>query len=163
MKQIDAANILGLEGDLTPEIIKKAYKKASHKYHPDKGGSNEMMKMVKEAYEVLKAFTGHLNGEESDINYGDEINAAINKIINLQGIVIEVCGSWVWVTGKTKQYKDALGINGAGFTWAKKKLAWYYRPKKCISRGRGKYTLDQIRELHGSEKVKSKTQKKLMA
>ena len=82
MKQIDAANILGLAGDLTPELIKKAYKKACHKYHPDKGGSNEMMKMVKEAYEALKDFTGHLNSDESDVNYGNDINTAINKIIN---------------------------------------------------------------------------------
>lgn len=35
MKQSDAANILGLQDEITPEITKKAYRDAAKKYHPD--------------------------------------------------------------------------------------------------------------------------------
>jgi DnaJ-class molecular chaperone len=50
MKLEDAAKILNLSGDVTPETIKAAYRRASSKYHPDKGGSVEMMQTVNQAY-----------------------------------------------------------------------------------------------------------------
>ncbi len=49
----DAKKILGLDknSDLN---VRDAWKKASKKHHPDKGGSTEMQKKVNEAYETLK-------------------------------------------------------------------------------------------------------------
>ena len=82
MNNENAAQILGLKDDITPELVKKAYRKASSKYHPDKGGSNEMMKAVNEAYKVLKDFSGNL--DSGDLNYPDELNDAINAVINTQ-------------------------------------------------------------------------------
>lgn len=151
MKVEDAAKILGITGDITAELVKKAYRRASSKYHPDKGGSVEMMQAVNQAYEALKDFSGNLDA--GDIDYGDLLNEALNKIITLQGIEIEVCGAWIWVTGETRQHKDALGKNGAGFWWAKKKKAWYFRPSDWKSASRGNWSLDEIREKHGSERV----------
>ena len=54
----DYYSLLGIERDVSPEKIKKAYRKMAVKYHPDKnkGDANaeEMFKKVSEAYEVLK-------------------------------------------------------------------------------------------------------------
>jgi len=36
MKISDAANILSLSGDITTELVKTAYRRASAKYHPDR-------------------------------------------------------------------------------------------------------------------------------
>lgn len=45
--------ILGVPQTATPEDIKKAYKKAAIKNHPDKGGDPEKFKELAHAYEVL--------------------------------------------------------------------------------------------------------------
>lgn len=46
--------ILGVAKTATMDEIKAAYKEACKKAHPDKGGSEELMKMINEAYAVLK-------------------------------------------------------------------------------------------------------------
>lgn len=45
--------ILGLQFGASKEEIKKAYRKMAHKYHPDKGGDETMMKKINEAYAIL--------------------------------------------------------------------------------------------------------------
>lgn len=156
MKIEDAAKILGVTGELNQELIKKAKRRASSKYHPDKGGSVEMMQAVNQAYEVLKDYEGVI--ESVDVSYGDELNEAINKIINLQGINIEVCGAWVWVTGNTKPYAKVLGRKegGAGFYYASKKKGWYFRPDDWKSSNRGQWSMDEIREKHGSVEIETR-------
>jgi len=52
-KQIDYYKILGVTRDADKQTIKKAYRKASLKAHPDKGGSEDKMAEVNRAYEVL--------------------------------------------------------------------------------------------------------------
>jgi len=46
-------DILQVRKDADTGEIKKAYKKASLKAHPDKGGTDELFKMVNEAWKVL--------------------------------------------------------------------------------------------------------------
>jgi len=161
MKLEDAAKLLGLTGDLTKAVIKRAYQVASSKYHPDKGGSKEMMQAVNAAYEALKGFEGNL--EAGDLDYADLLNDALLKIIDLPGLVIEVCGAWIWVTGDTKPHSAALGRKegGAGFFWAKKKKSWYFRPSDWKSASRGNWSMDKIRDTHGSDRVKGKQQMRL--
>ncbi len=159
MKFEDAAKILEINGNLTQEIIKKAYKKASFKYHPDKSGSVEMMQAINQAYESLKDFEGEIDA--GTLGYSDLLNEALNQIIDLPNIVIEVCGAWVWVTGDTKPHSKLLGKNGAGFWWAKKKEAWYFRPCDWKSASRGNWDLERIRGKHGSQKVKGQQQRRL--
>jgi len=159
MKIEDAAKILGLDGEITIDEVKTAYRKACSKYHPDKGGSLEMMKAVNLAYEALKVFEGTIDAGEAC--YGELLNEALLKIIDLPGIEIEVCGAWIWVTGNTKPHKAALGKDGAGFFWANKKKAWYFRPSDWKSNSRGKWSLDEIRDQHGTSKVKTRPQPRL--
>ncbi|PKI83869.1 hypothetical protein MVES_002185 [Malassezia vespertilionis] len=45
--------LLGVRGDATDLDLKKAYRKAAIKNHPDKGGDEEKFKMIGEAYRVL--------------------------------------------------------------------------------------------------------------
>ena len=51
----DARKILGMDSSTS---LDKAYKKAAMKHHPDRGGSDEMMKKVNQAYSLLKASGG---------------------------------------------------------------------------------------------------------
>ncbi|KLO17381.1 hypothetical protein SCHPADRAFT_925865 [Schizopora paradoxa] len=49
----DYYKVLGVARDADERTIKKAYRKAAKTAHPDKGGSEEKMAAVNEAYEVL--------------------------------------------------------------------------------------------------------------
>jgi len=155
MKISDAAKLLELSGKITNKDIKKAYKLACIKFHPDKNPAGEtMMKAINAAYQLLKNFEGDVENDEK--GYSDLLNDAISKIIDLPDIIIEVCGAWIWVTGNTRPHAKALGKNGAGFFYASKKKAWYFRPAEYKSLSRGSHSLDEIRSMHGSQNIKNK-------
>ena len=147
MNIYDAAKILSLSGEIKPEQVKIAFRNACKKYHPDVNpAGDDMMKLINAAYAVLKDFDGDV--KEQQANYSELLNNALNAVIDLFGLSIEVCGAWVWITGDTRTHKEAL--KASGFKWANKKKAWYYRPADYKSRGRGKVSLDEIRAKYGS-------------
>jgi len=149
MNIYDAAKILGLTGSLNPEDTKAAYRAACKKYHPDINPvGEEMMKIINQAYDALKDYTGEMRSEQTD--YGDLLNDALNAISGLPALVIEICGSWVWVTGETRAHKDTL--KESGFKWAAKKKAWYFRPEEFSSCSKGTKSLEEIREKYGSKR-----------
>jgi hypothetical protein len=169
MNHNDALHILGLTTGLETksESIKYAYRKACAAYHPDKNPAGlEMMKLINAAYAALEdvcngcAFDRSVKNENiaGSENYGDEINTALGMIINL-GLTIEVCGSWVWVSGNTKPHREILKT--AGFKWAPKKEMWHFRPADYKSFNRGTWDMSKIRETHGSEIIKNKTHSQL--
>lgn len=150
MNIYDAAKILGLTGKLNPEETKAAYRAACKKYHPDINPvGEEMMKIINQAFESSKDYTGEMKSEQTD--YGDALNNALNAISGLPALVIEICGSWIWVTGETREHKDTLKT--AGFKWAAKKKAWYFRPEEFSSRSKGSSSLEDIREKYGSRRA----------
>jgi hypothetical protein len=149
MNIYDAAKVLGITGDITPEDVKAAYRAACKKYHPDVNPvGDDMMKLINAAYAVLKDYTGTVKDQQTD--YGDALNAALNGIFGLPGLVIEICGAWLWVTGTTATHREQL--KAAGFKWAPKKKAWYFRPEEYRSKGRGKASLEEIRAKYGSSR-----------
>ena len=153
MNIYDAAKILGLTGNLNPEDTKAAYRAACKKYHPDINPvGEEMMKIINQAFDALKDYTGEMRSEQTD--YGDLLNDALNAISGLPALVIEICGSWVWVTGETREHKDTL--KESGFKWAAKKKAWYFRPEDYRSSSRGSCSMEDIREIHGQVIIPTK-------
>lgn len=147
MNIYDAAKILSVSGDLTPKLIKAAYVAACKKYHPDINPAGaEMMKVINAAYDVLRDHSGTIKDEQSE--YGELFNNALNSIMPLDGLSIEICGVWIWVTGDTRKHKDAL--KQAGFKWASKKKAWHFRPEQFRSHSRGNTSLENIRAKYGS-------------
>ena len=49
----DYYDILGISRSASQDEIKRAYRKAAHQHHPDKGGESEKFKELNEAYQVL--------------------------------------------------------------------------------------------------------------
>lgn len=149
MNIYDAAKILCVSGDVTPKQVKSAYVGACKKYHPviNPAGA-EMMKVINVAYEVLQEYSGTIKDEQSD--YGELFNEALNAVLPLAGVFVEICGVWLWITGDTRQHKDAL--KQANFKWAPKKKAWYFRPEQFRSFSRGKASLEEIRAKYGSKR-----------
>lgn len=158
MNIYDAAKFLGLTGDVTPELVKGAYKEAAKKYHPDINPAGaEMMKMVNAAFDVLKAYTGTFKEKaaaedgQTEEDYPQAVNDALQAIINLEGLEIEICGAWVWVAGDTFTHKAK--IKEAGFKYASKKKNWFFRPEDYKSRNnRKEHSMDDIRGKYGSSR-----------
>ena len=159
MNEYQAAQILGLTGQINNTDIKRAYRQKAGQYHPDRNPAGaDMMKLINAAYKVLKNIDG-LNVWENETlaDYPETLSQVLNDINGLDGLIIEVCGLWVWVTGKTKFHKEKL--KEAGFKWAKNKGAWFFRPDTVKSTKRMKpWEMDKIRETYGSIKTTVKTQ-----
>ena len=81
--------------------------------------------------------------------------------MKLDGLELEVCGDWIWISGNTFQNKTA--IKEAGCRWASKKKLWYWRPADYVKKTRKTLDMDQIRNLHGSEVFTSNGRKALTA
>mgnify|MGYP003653998408 FL=1 len=150
MNKYDAAKVLNLSGVTTKELVKKRFLELCKKYHPDVNPAGlEIMKLINAAYDVLKDHEGD-TPFKSEVNYGEAVSDAISKIFGLAGLIIEVCGAWVWITGNTISHRAIL--KQSGFKYAPKKQAWYFRPDDYKSFSRGKYNLDEIRTVYGTNK-----------
>lgn len=146
----------------TLEEAKKQYRELAKQHHPDKGGDVETMKEINSEYDYLtaKILKGeNLNTEDFNTAWNNSqlFKEKIDAIINIDGLVIEIVGLWLWITGETKANSQAL--KNAGFWWASKKLAWYWRPESAAG-GRGKSTLDELRAKHGSTVISSSNYKR---
>lgn len=146
------------------EEVKALYKKLAMEKHPDRGGDTATMQAINTEYAFACAKLAKgagLSDEEADteIRLSEEYRQVIEKIINLPGIVIEIVGNWIWVTGNTRPVKYTL--KDAGFYFASQKIAWYYRSDAFKSRGHG-VPLEQIRAKYGSEKINRKQQDKVL-
>lgn len=138
----------------TLEEVKATYKKLAKQYHPDLGGDTATMQEINKeyAFATAKAVKGaNLSNEEAEneILSSEAYRNAIEQIIHLDGITIELVGYWIWVTGNT--YPVRTTLKGAGFFFASKKLAWYFRTAEYkVIQSSGK-SLDEIRNKYGSE------------
>ena len=150
----------------TESELKARFRVLAKENHPDKGGSLEVMKIINSEYDILikkilsgKSFFGESLIDELKID--KELREKIQSISGLDNLIIELCGSWIWVTGDTKQSKDFL--KSQGFKWAKKKCSWYFHVGQYKKVCKRKYSLCEIRKIHGSFKVSSNQKKYLTA
>ena len=90
----------------------------------------------------------------------EQFKDIINKLFNLKmdGVAIEVVGTFIWLTGNTKPYKD--DIKALEFRYSPKKYAWYKAPSDYKKRSRKNYDMDTIRGMYGSQKVKEDKEEK---
>ena len=147
----------------TLETLKKEYRRLCMVHHPDRGGDAATMAAINNEYD--EAFhrlqhqhstteaSGSTEAEAEEVP--EEFRAVISRLVVLAGIDVEICGSWIWVTGATYPHREEL--KAAGLRYSKSKVAWYWHPSTYIHRARRGYSLEEIRDLHGSEKIKTRS------
>ncbi len=136
--------------------VKATYKKLAKEHHPDLGGDTALMQEINKAYafasaKVIKGENLSAEDTEREILQSEAYREALEKIIHLKGITIELVGYWIWVTGETREHKDEL--KKAGFYYASKKIAWYFRTGEYKAKKGGLKSLDEIRVKYGTELI----------
>ena len=133
---------------------KKIYKQLAKKLHPDVGGSDELFKMLNSIYTNILENGIYFSNE---FKFDLEIEKIISQILHYENILIEVVGSWVWVSGDTREIKEKL--KELNFKWASKKKLWFYGEMK--GRNPNEKSMEDIKSKYGFETVKTKAKGKL--
>lgn len=138
----------------TLEELKKEYRKLGKIHHPDCGGDEEVMKAINNEYDEMfpKLKNIHMNKdgkiyEKENNETADEFKDIITALMRMEGVTSAVIGSFIWVTGNTRPYKDIL--KQLGFKWHSKKGCWYKSPEGYKRMGKQQYSMDEIKEMYG--------------
>jgi curved DNA-binding protein CbpA len=135
--------------------VKKRYKELAMLHHPDRGGETAIMQEINNQYESISKnpsfnFAKQTEQEKEDfLRYPD----IINQVINLEGIIIEIIGDWIWISGNTYPHRQHL--KESGFYFAPKKVMWYYRPAEYKAANSKPKDIDEIRAKYGSDIIGS--------
>ena len=157
----------------TLDQLKTQYRGLAKRYHPDLGGTTRQMQEVNSEYAYLLANyakqdawsrqqSAHVAGKKSAADYhnidtvAETLRKKIEAALNLDGVTVELCGLWIWITGNTKKHRETLGSNGLGFKWARDKCAWFYAG--VPSYNHKPMSLDKIRHTYGSQVFKRNPQ-----
>jgi hypothetical protein len=140
------------------EETRNLFKQYCIQLHPDKPtGNHEEFCVMKSEYEsiIKKLSSSESSKDKPQYNFKGEqsIMDILEAVIRIKNLDIEVCGSWIWVSGDTKPAKDRL--KDIGFKWSKGKNKWYYSPYMGQKKKRGRYSMSKIRNKYGSWTAKS--------
>lgn len=158
----------------TLEELRKQYKELLKAHHPDNGGNVEDMQEINAEYDKLfkvlkdkhesKTADGDkgktdFNNMKYDFSEDKALREILQKIIGFSNITIELCGSWIWLSGNTYQYKAEL--KEIGFKWASKKKQWYWHSEAFRKKGKKALSMEEIRNYYGSTEVQAEETKRL--
>jgi len=153
----DFMNIRYFNNPKTLEDLKKQYRELAFIHHPDRGGSNEIMKIINaeydELFEIVKDIHRIKDGEpytasQKTSETAEQFKDIITELMRMDNILIEVIGCFIWITGNTKIYREKL--RELNFLCHKQKKAWYLKPEDYINRSQRYYDLDEIRAMYGT-------------
>ena len=118
----------------TLEELRRQYKELLKKHHPDNGGNvadmqeinveyDRLFKVMKDKHEHRSESDTEKQSDFSKMKYDftedQKLRDILYKIVGFDGIVIEIAGAWIWVSGDTYAYKKEL--KETGFKWASQK------------------------------------------
>lgn len=155
----------------TLDEAKKLYYALSKKLHPDLNPDNtnatkDFQAMNNEYDYFCATFSGEekFKGEKESFDSVDFRNV-IDQLLQIENIIIEITGSFIWCYGTNKSQKDELkNIKSDIFNsarWAPKKKMWYFSPKGYKRRGKKTYDIEDIRCKYGSTRFESQGKTKI--
>ena len=158
----------------TAEEAKSKYRELCRAYHPDVSHhpeANRIMAEINAEWERIwprvkdvhqtaegKTYTETREDRKSAESAG-EFAEIISRLIVLDGITIELVGSWIWCSGNTFARRDTL--KSLGFIWAAKKRMWVYH-KEPWTRHHGKeIPMEDIKAKYGCTRYDTIAQPRL--
>lgn len=139
----------------TLDELKAAYRRLSMKYHPDRGGDTATMQEINAEHDELferikKQHNASADEFHKTTETPEEFREIIELLLKLEGLTVELCGSWLWIGGDTRQHKETL--KAAGCRWSNNKKLWYWHhAEEGRKWRRGKATMSDIRMKYGSQ------------
>jgi len=148
-----------ITGDTGLDELKKQYYKLAKKHHPDTGGTNEGFRSMNDEYELLQSIIlqkGNFTASEqtNEQNISEVYREIIDSLITIPGIIIELIGTWIWISGNTFPVKEQ--IKAAGFKFHSTKKMWFWHPGEYVKHNNKEMDMENIRKHYGSETFKSK-------
>lgn len=144
------------------EELRKNFRKLCLELHPDKGGNAEEFKAMKNEYDYFCSLqaageAGKANAENRSARFTaeteKELREALERFLSIPGIIVEICGSWLWISGNTFPVHEQIKALGAKFSGQKK--MWYWAATMREGKVRGRYDMNKIRSKFGSETIES--------
>lgn len=151
----------------TLDELRTMYRKLAMQHHPDRGGSTQDMQEINAEYELLSArlINSNPNFSEGRKRYehsvSDFIRQKLNEVIFLENVLIEVIGSWIWISGDTRPIREELKDKGFKFSHNKAAWYWYYGEYRKFSKQ--VFSMDDIRSMWGSEEIENQKMKTQLA
>ena len=139
----------------TLDELKAAYRRLSMKHHPDRGGDTATMQETNAEHDELferlkKQHNASADEFHQTTETPEEFREIIELLLKLEGLTVELCGSWLWIGGDTRQHKETL--KAAGCRWSNNKKLWYWHhAEEGRKWRRGKATMSDIRTKYGSQ------------
>lgn len=137
------------------DSLKAQYRRLAMKHHPDRGGDLETMKAINAEHDQLFEILKKQHNESADEYHqttetAEEFREVLNALLKLDGLTVELCGSWLWISGNTKANKEAL--KAAGCRWSQNKSMWYWRhPEDRKHYRKSNASMSDIRRKYGSQ------------
>jgi curved DNA-binding protein CbpA len=154
------------ENATTLEDVKALYKKYARELHPDCNPGKdttaefqEMQKQYEATFNRCKNIHINKDGEQytKETEETPEMFAGIiNALLKLDGLCIELCGSWLWITGNT--YEHRAELKALNFKYSGNKKAWYFHFEPYRKHSKKSVDLDTIRDMYGSQRFSGKTE-----
>lgn len=137
----------------TVEELKKMYKKLAKQFHPDLNLDTDTTKAMVDINNEYEYLFGRLVSDK-DTKAGHKIDDNFRTIIDellKYEIIIEVVGSWIWVSGNTYAIKEE--IKSLGFKWSKGNKKWYLG--ETTGKKKGSMSWQKKVDMFGVETIKS--------
>lgn len=152
----------------TVEQGKQLYRELVRKFHPDNGGSGVEIKEINSEFKswwerykdihTAKDGTTYKSNETTQ-ETAEDFMEIINNLSTLSGIELEICGTWLWISGNT--YPVRTHLTSFGCRWSKGKKKWYWTTDEYTRVRYKTPTMAEIRQMYGSQKIKLHTRPQL--
>jgi curved DNA-binding protein CbpA len=146
--------------------LKQLYRVFALQFHPDHGGNEQAMKQIniqfswvfdllknRQNNEAARAHdAGNWAGYSTTTETPEEFIDIISKLDQIQGIIVELCGRWLWISGSTLKNREAL--KACGCQWSPIKKMWYWRHEEDFYRKHNgnSMEIEEIRAHYGSQR-----------
>ena len=143
----DAESLGIFQTDEFGEILLTDCKPATYRAEErDTGGDGHVLDTTPQEVELNASADEYHQTTETAAEFRDIIEA----LLKFGEIVVELCGSWVWVSGNTKPHREQL--KALGLRWSQNKKQWYWHHEEPGRKWRrGNTSMEEIRRKYGSQ------------